>query len=258
MNDPERSRSVFAERYDRCRPSYPAQLFDLLTATVGEGARVLEIGCGTGQASVPLAARGFALTALEPEEEFAEIARRRLAGYLSVRVVVEAFEDWRLPPVGFDLVVAAASFHRLDPELRMVKAADALRPRAALAVVSTHHVAGGSGEFFGRVQQCYERFAPGAGPGQRLPVADEIPQDPKEFHRSARFSPPEFHCYEWEARYTSEQYRDLLMTYSGHRAIPAHVREELLDCIGRRIDDDHGGVIAKRYLTQLALAQRLG
>lgn len=261
MNDRERMRSVFAEDadlYDQRRPGYPAQLFDVLTAAVGEGARVLEIGCGTGQATVPLVARGFAVTALEPEEELAEIARRRLADYVSARVVVAAFEDWPLPPVGFELVVAATSFHRLDPAVRMVKAADALRPRGALAVVSTHHIAGGSDEFFAQVKQCYERFAPNAEPGQGLPVAGEIPNDPEEFHRSARFSPPEFHRYEWEVRYTTDQYLALLMTYSGHRAMPSSARDPLLDCIGRRIDADHGGVVSKRYLTQLALAKRLG
>lgn len=261
MNDRERLRSVFAEdaeRYDRCRPGYPEQLFDVLTAAVGEGARVLEIGCGTGQATVPLAARGFALTALELAEEPAEIARRHLAGYPSARVVVGAFEDWPLPPVGFDLVVAATSFHWLDPELRVVKAADALRHRGALAVVSTHHVAGGSDEFFAQSQHCYERFDPNAEPGQRLPPSGQIPQDPEEFNRSGRFSPPEFHRYEWEADYTTKQYLDLLMTYSGHQAMPTSAREQLLTCIGRIIDDDHGGVITKRYLTQLALAQRLG
>ncbi|MEV4733803.1 class I SAM-dependent methyltransferase [Saccharopolyspora sp. NPDC049426] len=261
MNDRERMRSVFAEDadlYDRCRPGYPAQLFDVLTAAVGEGARVLEIGCGTGQATVPLAARGFAVTALEPGEELAEIARRHLADYVSARVVVAAFEEWPLPRVGFDLVVAATSFHWLDPAVRMVKAADALRSRGALALVSTHHIAGGSDEFFAQVQQCYERFDPHIEPGQRLPVADEVPEDPAEFHRSARFSPPEFHRYEWEARYTTDQYLGLLMTYSGHRVMSSPARDRLLDCIGQRIDGDHGGVITKRYLTQLALAKRFG
>ncbi|WP_406688839.1 class I SAM-dependent methyltransferase [Saccharopolyspora sp. ID03-671] len=260
MSDRERLRSVFgedAERYDRCRPGYPSQVFDVLTTAVGEGARVLEIGCGTGQASVPLAGRGFALTALDRSEEMAKIARGRLDDYPSARVVVEDFETWALPPVGFDLVVAATSFHWLDPALRMVKAADALRPRGVLAVVSTHHIAGGSEESFTRIQRCYERFDPVTEPGRRLPTADEIAQDPEEFYRSGRFSRPEFHRYEWEVTYAEEQYLDLLMTYSGHRAMPESARERLLTCIGRCVEEG-GGTITKRYLTQLACAQRLG
>ena len=48
-----------AERYDRARPTYPPALFDDLArlAGIGPGCRVLEIGCGTGQATVPLAER---------------------------------------------------------------------------------------------------------------------------------------------------------------------------------------------------------
>ena len=57
-------RAVFdqdAERYDRARPGYPAELFDDLAALTGlrAGDRVLEIGPGTGQATVPLAQRGY-------------------------------------------------------------------------------------------------------------------------------------------------------------------------------------------------------
>src|SRR5690348_11321955 len=63
-------RSIFdeaAELYDRARPGYPTALFDDLAglADLGPGRRVLEIGCGTGQASVPLAARGCALVCVE-------------------------------------------------------------------------------------------------------------------------------------------------------------------------------------------------
>ncbi|HET8788172.1 MAG TPA: rRNA adenine N-6-methyltransferase family protein, partial [Actinomycetes bacterium] len=68
--DRERLRSTFdqvADLYDRVRPGYPAALFDDLAelAGVGPGARVLEIGPGTGQATVPLAERGCRVVAVE-------------------------------------------------------------------------------------------------------------------------------------------------------------------------------------------------
>ena len=46
-----------AERYDRVRPGYPAELFGELVALtgIGPGSRVLEVGWGTGKATVPLA-----------------------------------------------------------------------------------------------------------------------------------------------------------------------------------------------------------
>ncbi|HEY2057143.1 MAG TPA: methyltransferase domain-containing protein, partial [Amycolatopsis sp.] len=69
----EQLRTTFGEdagRYDRARPGYPAAVFEDFEA----GTRVLEIGCGTGQASVPLAARGCVLTAVELSADLAAVA----------------------------------------------------------------------------------------------------------------------------------------------------------------------------------------
>src|SRR5688572_7761630 len=72
-----------AERYDRARPGYPSAVFDDLVelAGIGPGCRVLEIGCGTGQATVPLAERGCDIVAVELGAELAAIATRNLARF---------------------------------------------------------------------------------------------------------------------------------------------------------------------------------
>jgi protein-L-isoaspartate O-methyltransferase len=72
-----------AEDYQRTRPVCPPQLFDDLIDRAGleAGDRVIEIGCGTGQATVPLAQRRLAVTAIELGAELAAIARRRLGGF---------------------------------------------------------------------------------------------------------------------------------------------------------------------------------
>src|SRR5215204_4640687 len=130
-----------AERYDRARPGYPAAVFeDLLALTeLGPGARVLEIGCGTGQATVPLAERGCRIVAVELGAELAAVARRNLARFPDVEVVTGAFEDWPLPPEPFDLVLSATAFHWIDPGVRVVKSAEALRPGGTLATIATYH-----------------------------------------------------------------------------------------------------------------------
>src|SRR5687767_13722173 len=119
-----------AERYDRARPGYPSSIFDDLAelAGIGPGCRVLEIGCGTGQATVPLAERGCEVVAVELGTELAEVARRNLARFPDVQVVNAAFERWPLPPEPFDVVLSATAFHWIDPTVRVVKSADALRP----------------------------------------------------------------------------------------------------------------------------------
>ncbi|MFK3982814.1 class I SAM-dependent methyltransferase [Micromonospora sp. NPDC050397] len=247
-----------AERYDRIRPTYPAPLFDdLAGAGATPGSRVLEIGCGTGQATIPLAERGYRLLAVELGPELAAVARRNLARFGdSVQVVTGAFERWPLPDEPFDVVFSATAFHWIDPEVRMAKSADALRPGGLLATVTTHHVLGGTVGFFAEMQEYYERFDPATPPGLRLRPADEIPRDDAEVSESSRFGPATFHRHEFEVSYSTAEYLDLLLTYSNHLALPEADRKGLLDGIAGLIDDRYDGRVVKRYLNELRLTTR--
>lgn len=248
-----------AELYDRARPGYPPELFDDLAdvAGAGPGCHVLEVGAGTGKATVPLAERGCRITAVELGAGMAAVARRNLAGFEAVDVVTADFETWPLPQEPFDAVVSATAFHWIDPAVRTAKAADALRPGGALAVVATQHVAGGSEEFFVEVQNCYERFDPATPPGLRPPAAEEVDTSDHadEVARSGRFGPVVFRRYEWDLTYTTAEYLEVLRTYSGHRALPPQAREGLLGCIAGLIDRRYGGRVTKRYLTELRVSR---
>lgn len=249
-----------AELYDQARPGYPEELFADLRrlAGVGPGARVLEIGCGTGQATVPLAELGCQVVAVELGAELAAVAQRNLARFPQVQVVVAAFESWPLPQEPFDVVLAATSWHWLDPAVRVGKAADALRPGGALATVATHHVAGGTQEFFEEAERCYERWDPDTPPGgARLPASADLPLDPEAVDRSGWFGPAVFRRYERDRAYTTERYLDVLRTYSGHRAMASADLDGLLQCIGQLISTRYGGRITKRYLTELRVTRRL-
>lgn len=247
-----------AERYDRARPSYPPELFaDVSQLTsIGRGSRVLEIGPGTGQATVPLAERGCLVTAVELGANLAEVARGKLASYSGCDVVVAAFEEFPLPPEPFDLVLAATSWHWLRPDDRAAKVARALRRGGHLAIIGTHHVAGGDGQFFVDVQDCYARWDPAAVATSGLPHPDRVPPTLDEVDGSELFAEPVFRRYEQEIRYTAGDYIDVLMTYSGHLAMPDRARRGLLDCVRKLIADEYGGAIRKRYLWELKLACR--
>ncbi|MFI6831194.1 class I SAM-dependent methyltransferase [Kribbella sp. NPDC050241] len=238
-----------AELYDRVRPTYPAELYDDLAALLGEVTRprVLEIGPGTGQATAPMVARGWSVTAVELSPDLARVAQRKLP---EVEVIVADFDTWDLPVGTFDLVVSATAFHWLDPATRMARCAEVLRPGGVLAVVSTHHVAGGSEQFFVDADECYQRFTDDPAKGG-LPAAHDVPDDSEEFDRSGRFGPAEFRRYVWEADYSTAEYLALLSSYSGHRALTAERRDGLYGCIGTLIDAI-GGSITKRYVTQLS------
>jgi SAM-dependent methyltransferase len=248
-----------AELYDRARPGYPSELFDdlIALADLNPGARVLEIGCGTGQATLPLARRGFKITALDIGAAMAAVAQRNLAPFPDVEVLVENFETWPLPAEPFDLVISATAFHWIDPAMRVHKAADALRPGGALAVIATEHVAGGTEAFFVDVQGCYERWDPTTPPNLRLIPGKDIPIDTSEFDRSGRFEPTIVRRYEWDQPYTTSTYREVLETYSDQRARPPEAAASLLECIAQLIDTRYGGAIRKRYMNALQLARTI-
>jgi protein-L-isoaspartate O-methyltransferase len=98
------------------------------------GDRVLEIGCGTGQATVPLAERGLAVTAIALDPELARLATAKLAGFDAVEVITGSFEDWAPEGDVLDAVVAVNSLHWVDSALRNAKPAQLLNFAGALAV----------------------------------------------------------------------------------------------------------------------------
>jgi hypothetical protein len=98
------------ELYDRVRPPYPDELFADLVAITGvdEGSSVLEVGCGTGQATRSVATLGWSVTAVEPGAGIWALARRRLAGFDQVHVEQSTFEEWDDRGRRFHLLLAAA------------------------------------------------------------------------------------------------------------------------------------------------------
>jgi SAM-dependent methyltransferase len=120
-----------AAEYDRVRPRYPAVLIDLALAGAGIR-RVLEVGCGTGQLTEALAARGLDVEAVEPGANLAALARRRVP---SLRVHAGRFEDVELRRGAYDAVFSATAFHWIDPDVGWAKVAQVLRPGGRLALL---------------------------------------------------------------------------------------------------------------------------
>ncbi|MFL6025601.1 MAG: class I SAM-dependent methyltransferase [Friedmanniella sp.] len=246
-----------AELYDRVRPGYPDAVFDdlLELAAAGAGPRVLEIGPGTGQATVLLAGRGCQVLAVELGASLAATLRRKVND-LPVQVIAGAFEDSELPTGAFDLVASFTAWHWLTPEVRARKAHAVLRPGGSLATVTTTHVLGGSEQFFAEAQSCYERWDDDTPPGLRLESSEEIAAPTDEVDRSPLFEPAARRVYHQDIAYSTSGYLDLLNSYSGHRAMPPDRRAGLLTCLGNLIDSRYQGSITKRYRYDLRVARR--
>ncbi|MBW4593112.1 MAG: class I SAM-dependent methyltransferase [Brasilonema angustatum HA4187-MV1] len=246
--------------YDQARPGYPEELFDAVVSVSGipPDGRILEIGCGTGLATVPFARRGYRLLCIELGENLAAVARHKLAAYPLVKVQTGAFEDWSPQTGAFDLVIAATAFHWLDPKIAYQKTAQALRVGGTIALFWNVHVHSDTSQgFFEALQSVYLYFAPSLTKDDyKLLHANEVPDKTGEIEQTGLFDKVTVCKYLWDAAYDAASYIDLLNTYSNHIDLDSSKRERLFHEIVELIDTKFNGHITMRYLTTLYIAHR--
>ena len=253
------------ELYDRARPSYPAALFADLVAVTGidEKSSVLEVGCGTGQATRPLAGLGCRVTAVEPGEGLAELARQRLADTSNVAIETSTFEAWVARDRRFDVLVAASSWHWIDPSVGWRRAHDVLRPDGWLALLG--HVVvrePGEAEVYAETADLHERFAPGNPDWGHPPLAEGVRGNsqgwgPPNEDREGLFGATVVGWYPMVQRFDGAGFADLLRTLSPYRRLDHAVREPLLEAIAERIRTHLGDQASRRYFGVLRVGRRL-
>jgi SAM-dependent methyltransferase len=249
-----------ADRYHQARPSYPDVLYDTLIslAELRPGARLLEVGCGTGKATLPLAERGFSITCLEPGAQLAATAARNLARFDQVRIVQQTFEDWRPDDAEpFDLVYAATSWHWIDPAAGYELAWRSLRPGGHLAIWGAWHVFPVDGDsFFRELQEIYNEIGEGMGEGNWYFAPGELPDDRAAIEGSGLFAVTDIRHFDWELRYTAEEYIALLGTFSSHIDMADWQRDRLFSEIRRRLAARPDGMVRRHWGSVLEVARR--
>lgn len=98
-------------------------------------AEVLDVGAGSGRASVPLAQRGYRVIALEPSEAMRSLGLQRAAAFGNrLEFVGGTAEETGRPAGSADLIVCAQAFHWVDPARGLREFARVLRPGGGLAI----------------------------------------------------------------------------------------------------------------------------
>lgn len=256
-------KSIFngiSREYESARPSYPDELVRDLTreAGIGPDSRILEIGIGTGKLTEMLAKKELNITGIELGDNMAKIARKNLKAFPNVEIIVGNFNTYEFNPASFDAVIAATSYHWLDPETRTARIASLLRPAGAAAIVDTGHIDRGMDNFPVSSQKCYMKWDRNTTGEYRLPSLEEAEKE--GFRRKNEFGgdfePVFMHSYGSDIIYTTITYTRLLVTYSGVVSMDGKSRQGLLDCLGEMIDTEFGGKITKSYLWQLFMARK--
>jgi SAM-dependent methyltransferase len=242
-----------ADIYGQVRPSYPEEIIEeiiLLSGLSREG-RILEVGVGTGQITLPFAKRGYEITGLELGSALAEQARKNLAAYPNVKVETTAFEEWRSEEK-FDLLLSAQAFHWIDTDVGVSKAAEVLKESGAIALVWNLDVSQET-DFYKAVIPLYEKY---------VPEQPSRPSPQKGFERFKRalaripyFQEVLENDVTREITYSKEDFLKLRSTFSNYLALSAETRADFNQELSKLIDS-HGGTVLHIYKTVLLFARR--
>jgi SAM-dependent methyltransferase len=250
----KRSFDAAARLYDQFRPGYPEPLFDDLVRCSGipEGGRILEIGPGTGQATVPLARRGFSILGLELGASMARVCRRNTRGFPNVEILDTAFEDWEVEPEGFDLALAATAFHWIPYRVAYPRCARAVKPRGSLALL-WNFVDIPDNNFYNNLRAVYRRIVPSMH--HSAPPELRIERQHKKIVSSGHFGPVTILRYPWQKQYDADSYVGLLKTMSDHAILAPQIKRDVFRAI-RRLIEDNGGSFIRPVVAVLFLAPK--
>jgi SAM-dependent methyltransferase len=259
-----------ADTYDASRPGYPDQLFaEVLDYARLDGAPVVEVGAGTGKASLALAARNLSLTCVEPDPRMAAVLDTRLGttprtaaprtAVPGTTVFIGGFEQWQPGSEPFGLVFSATAWHWVDPEIRWTKAVEVLRPGGAIALcwnvfripdddayaaLAQAHTRHGVPKLLLDTDNAvtpYDDDLSDAWPMAQL-LADDRYVDVESRQYAARDS------------LATERFLGLLTSLSRYRVLPEEQRDALFADIGAAVDG-LGGHIDLTIQTRLFLAR---
>jgi len=264
-----RSFDAAARMYDTYRSGYPEPLFDDLVRLSGipEGGRILEIGPGTGQATLTLARRGFSILGIEMGASMARLCRKNLRGFPNVEILNVAFEDWPgdtsatrssrrsvdlSPSEAFDLAFSATAFHWIRPRVAFARCARVLRPGGALALV-WNFLDAPDDDFYHDLRALYRRIAPQVRLSK--PPEQRIERQRRKIVSSGHFGPVTILRYPWQQEYDADRYIGLLKTMSDHAILAPQVRRNVFRAI-RKLIDAHGGSFTRPVIAVLFLAPK--
>lgn len=250
-----------ADGYERTRPDYPEALFDdVLEYCARARPRILEIGAGTGKATLSLAGRDTEVLALEPSAEMAEIAKSGLEEFDNVEVVEMAFEEWSEDGDPFDAIVAAQAWHWARAG-KYERAHGILSPGGVLAAFWNRAVwPEHQTEIREAIEAVYRELepqlldAPAAFPGL-VPYGRERVCS-AELETSPLFDSPVTAEYGGSIPYSIADYIELLGTQSMHRMLESPRRDRLMAAITGAMEA-FGDSIDVEIETRLVMARRV-
>lgn len=251
---------VFAETYHSVRPGYPAQLYvDIRElCEIGSNLRLLEIGAGSGIATVELAKFGGHVVAIEPGSRLAAIAKKQTEGFPNVKVVEETFESFESLE-RFDAVLAFTAYHWIDEGIKYSKVLDLLDDTGSLVLIWNSFFLKDSA-VTAEVNRAYHEYLPDAYPDESTieevnkGVLSKLHRREQEVVQNLLLYTVALRKYYTAYNYNAETYPKLLNTFSKIAEVSDEKRQKFFERISEIVSKH--GTISVPVLTTLIICKK--
>lgn len=230
-----------ASNYDKWRPTYCEELFEDIFqySTISKGKNALEVGIGTGQATMPFLNAGYNVTAIELGNNLAEFSKEKFKEYKNFNIYNTSFEEFQCEDNSIDIIYSATAFHWIPEDLGYPKVLRLLRDNGTIALFwNKPSPADDDYSLHLEIQKIYEKYWPSTD--KPLESNRERHKRISETIKTYGFRDLEMKLYHKTRKFSAEEYICLLNTYSDHRAMPEPTKQlfenEIKDTIKRSGD----------------------
>ena len=250
-----------AADYEKLRPGYVDQLYQTIFdyISIDENSRVVEVGSGGGQATLPMLKTGCSLTAVEYGRQFSECLKEKYRAYPKFSVITDKFENVAFPEGAFNLVYSASAFHWIPEEIGYKKVYSMLKSGGAFARFANHPYRDkGNPALSEEIDALYDEYYYTYYNKKREPLTEYTQEQAKaraEIAERYGFSDIRYALFHRERVFSAKEYASLLGTYSDHIAMEETVRTLFFSKIEEAINR-HGNMITIYDTIDLQLARK--
>ena len=242
--------------YDRYRPLYPDELFSdiKLYSSISSISHVLEIGIGTGQATLPFLEAGCKVTAVELGDKLSVYVSKKYANYSDFQVIHADFMQAALLEESYDLIYCATAFHWLPQPESYQKIMKLLKKGGTLALFWNHPFPNRNDDITNQINQSvYQKYRPSDKKQIEFSESDLIIRENELIE--AGFTDACTKLYHRSRCLSSSDYIGLLNTYSDHRILPENIKSAF-ELEMKTLLDSSGGFINIYDTLDLYLARK--
>ena len=249
-----------ADTYEKLRPGYVDELYQDIFEykTINKQSRVVEIGIGGGQATLPILKTGCKLTAVDYGEKFCEICRDKFKEYSNFSAVSGKFEDIDMGNE-YDLIYSASAFHWIPEEIGYKKVYNILKNGGIFARFANHPFRDKEKpELTAEMDRIYAEYYykyHNKEPKPPIEYTEQQAHDRALIAEKYGFTDIQYKLFYRTRTFTANEYIALLGTYSDHIAIEESIRKEFFSKIEEAINR-HGEEITIYDTIDLQLARK--